>query len=84
MIDMKKFYLISLAALLLVSCGNTQHKSSNEEVEDSVSLNIEVPESKSIATMSEDECKEAVTDFFASNRQELPQCQPYSAILMAI
>ena len=45
---MKKFYLTSLAALLLVSCGNTQHKSSNEEVEDSVSLNIEVPESKSI------------------------------------
>ena len=49
MIDMKKFYLTSLAALLFVSCGNTQPQNTNEEVEDSVSLNIEVPESKSIA-----------------------------------
>lgn len=33
MIDMKKFYLTSLAALLLVSCGNTQPQNTNEEVE---------------------------------------------------
>ena len=78
MIDMKKFYLTSLAALLLVSCGNTQHKSSNEEVEDSVSLNIEVPESKSIATMSEDECKEAVTDFFASHFGKLSKIKKWT------
>ena len=35
MIDMKKFYLTSLAALLFVSCGNTQPQNTNEEVEDS-------------------------------------------------
>ena len=78
MIDMKKFYLTSLAALLLVSCGNTQHKNSNEEVEDTVSLNIDVPESKSIATMSEDECKEAVTDFFASHFGKLSKIKKWT------
>lgn len=31
---MKKFYLTLLAALLLFSCGNTQQKTSNGEVED--------------------------------------------------
>lgn len=75
---MKYFYLILLVALVLISCGNMQQKALNEEPVDSLSLDIEMPESKSMATMSEDACKEVVTDFFASHFGKLSKIKKWT------